>query len=176
MANVANSYCELNDLRKGDLPLPSFMADGSQFLVGAAQEIDAQLGHIYQTPFIVDPPDSTMKRPAVLLLRKINWLIGSGRLILDLAASGENTELHAYGKRMLDEGMLLLMQIANGEIILSGAPFLEPEEGETEEGIFTGPIVVNEDEQSLVQGFYDRFNYTQPWHQNPVDPYAGARE
>ena len=172
MPNVPEAYCELADLRKGDIRLPPYMGDGTSYAQGAAREIDAALGHIYETPFIVEVPPSLMTRPAILLIRNINWLIASGRLILDLAAAGESAELHSYGKRMLDEGLLQLDKIASGKILLTGAPLLD--DGDENDGP-SGAFVLNEDTGSLVQGFYDMMNPKIPLPTYPVEAYGNVR-
>lgn len=171
MPLVSGAYCGLEDLRKGDLPLPAYMGDGTNYVKGAAEEIDAALGHIYVTPFTVGP-GTQLTRPAILILKKVNWLLASGRLVLDLAASGEENDLHAYGKQMLNEGLLMLSQLATGQMLLEGAPVPETPE---EEPSPTGPFIMNEDEESFVQSFYDRHNYYTPVRLDAPDPYAGTR-
>jgi hypothetical protein len=152
------AYCTVNDLRKGDIPLPSYMGDGQKYVDGAADEIDAALGHIYVTPIALDPATKPEQRPASLLLKKINWLLASGRLVLDLAAAGENTDLHAYGRQMLTEGLMYLQQLTKGEIVLTGAAPIPVPEGQ--EKSFSGPAIFNEDPESLVEAFYTRHNGT----------------
>lgn len=170
MPVVVGAYCELGDLRKGDLPLPGFMGDGTSFVVGAAEEIEAALGHIYVTPFNVGA-GTDLTRPSILTLKKINWLIASGRLVLDLAASGENNDLHSYGKRMLEEGLLMLAQLAAGEMVLDGAPTPATEDPELEPSP-TGPVIYNEDSESLVKSFYDNANPYVPWRSDVASPYG----
>lgn len=146
-------YAAVTDLRKGDIPLPSYMGDGSSYINEAADEIDAQLGHIYVTPLVIEA--TAANRPSILLLKKINWLLASGRLILDMAAASESTALHSYGNSMLKEGLTLLAQIGTGDIVLAGATRIDS--GDTEKS-FTGPAIFNEDPSSLVQDFYDSHN------------------
>src|SRR5690606_19248186 len=95
-------------------------------------------------------------RPAQLMLKNINILIASGRLILDMAAGGEDTSLHAYGRAMWSEGTTLLNRISSGEIRLVGAPEIE----NTDLTRNTAPSIHNEDPYSLVAGFYKQ--YSQP--------------
>lgn len=173
MPLVTGAYCGLEDLRKGDLPLPAYMGDGTNYVKGAAEEIDAALGQIYETPFNVGA-GTNMERPGILTLKKVNWLLASGRLILDLAASGEDANLHAYGKQMLDEGLLMLAQLASGEMVLVGAETPASEDPDVDPSP-TGPFVLNEDAESLVQSFYDRHNYYTPLRLDSPDPYAGTR-
>lgn len=173
MANVEGAYCALTDLRNGDLALPPYIGNGGSYVTSAAEEIDAALGHIYETPFEVVPPATQMTRPAILLLKKLNWLIASGRLVLDLAAAGESQEIHAYGKRMLDEGLLILKQLTDGDVKLVGAPLIGED---TDEVQVTGPMILNEDSESLVQSFYDRLNPRAPLRYDAVQPYGEMRK
>lgn len=157
-APITGAYCALGDLRKGDIPLPTYMGNGTSYISAASDEIDAALGHLYKTPITFDDPPGSgtvplTARPAALMLKKINWLIASGRLILDLAAAGENDNQHAYGMGMLKEGLGLLKQIVDGEITLTGADIVDPPEGQQPT---TGPTIHNEDPASLVQGFYEQ--------------------
>jgi hypothetical protein len=170
--NVASAYCAITDLRKGDLRLPPYMGDGTSYVSGAAEEIDAALGHLYETPIDVGNT-SEMTRPSILFLKKINWLLASGRLVLDLAASSESLELHAYGKRMLDEGLLMLERLASGDLKLDGA---EPAGDIDPETInVSGPQIINEDSESLVQAFYDQMNPRLPLRFTPPSPYENTR-
>lgn len=159
MANVDEAYCAIEDLRTGDLPAP-FGSTKEQYIKSAAEEIDGALGHVYVTPFVIQ---STPKnRPTILTLKKLNWLLASGRFILDVAVAGEQRERHAYGKSLLEEAQAMLAILRTGNPLLEGAETIEPEEA-TEP---TGPIIHNEDAMSLVENFYQRaqdpfFGY--PW-------------
>ena len=154
------AYCDKTDLLTGDIPLAGKYGDGTSFVNLAADEIDAQIGHIYITPVVFDvgDPEDPIKvakvRPAKLLLKKINTLLASGRIILDMAAGGEDDRLHAYGKSMIDEALILLNQISSMQIILTDAPQLP----DVEDDHNTGPSITQEDPYSLVQGFYDRYS------------------
>lgn len=143
------AYSEVSDLRHGDIPLQAQHGTGEGFVQDAADDIDAQVGHIYVTPIsVVNIPAN---RPTRLLLKKINNLLASGRLLLDMAAAAEDDNLHSYGLQMLKEGMELLRRVSTGEIVLAGAPKLD--------GTSDAPerlSIVNEDAYSMVEGFYRR--------------------
>lgn len=176
MANVENSYCALEDLRTGDLSVPSYTSR-EQYVVNAAEEIDIALGHIYVTPFVI--PEIPENRPTLLFLKKANWLLASGRFILDVAAASEADNLHAYGKRMLDEATAMLKTVTRdiNPIILVGAELL-PTPGSSDNP--TGPLIHNEDEESLVEGFYRQrrpgiglgLAESYPYRLNQVRPYG----
>lgn len=145
------AYAAVGDLLKGDIPLPVRWGNGQGILDMTAEEIDAQIGHIYITPVALS--ESPEDRPARLLLKKINQMLASGRLVIDLAAAGEDRELHAYGASMVMEATGLLNRISSGEIILTGADRVE----KTGTQQFTGPRLYNEDETSRVEDFYKRY-------------------
>ncbi len=159
-------YSAVEDLLKGDIPYPSRYGDGSGFIAVAADEIDAQIGHLYVTPIVL--PDTPENRPARLLLKKINNFLASGRLITDMAAGGEDRDLHAYGASLIRQAMALLEDICYGKIILPGADRIDAGEGE-----YTGPAIYNEDPESLVEGFYQQVSHGEirgPYW--PLAPYS----
>lgn len=174
MANVEGAYCATDDLRTGDIATPSYTSK-EQYILNAAEEIEAALGHLYITPMVI--PDLPVNRPSVLFLKKLNWLLASGRLILDVAAAGESDNLHAYGKRMLDEATVMLLKLTTEEIVLIGVPPIEVDPHE--QGDFTGPAIFNEDPDSLVEDFYRRqrpgFSLSESYpfgYKAPVTPYG----
>lgn len=146
------AYCTKDDLLIGDIPLAPKYGDGTQFVQMAADEIDSQLGHLYVTPIEVE--DLPANRPTTLLLKKTNQLLASGRLILDMAAGGEDRELQQYGLSMLNEALGIIKAIQDGKIKLTGA---EPAEDVADDEN-TGPSIVNEDPYSLVEGFYQKYS------------------
>lgn len=162
-------YCGLEDLLLGDLTLPRYMGDGSQFVNIAAEDIDSSLGHIYVTPIEIVGSDPTY-RASTLMLKRINRLLASGRIILDLAAAGEDSDLHAYGRSLYREGMDLLQKIVTGDIVLAGADRVDA----GLDAASTGPRIINEDSASLVESFYARFDPTicYPLNQPQVHPYG----
>lgn len=148
MTNVQGAYCATLDMRTGDLPAPSYMTK-DQYVLNAAEEIETALGHLYVTPFEIDE-QAPVNRPTILFLKKLNWLLASGRFILDVAAAGEDATLNAYGKAMLDEAKAMLKPVASGDVVLAGAEKLNT----GEQSGFTGPVIYNEDSESLVKAFY----------------------
>jgi hypothetical protein len=150
VANVDGAYCAEEDLRTGDIAEPSYTSR-VQYIKNAAEEIDTALGHLYVTPLNIDP--DAKYRPARLYVKKINWLLASGRMLTDVAAAGEMDNLHAYGKRLLDEAQVMLNQLVSGEVFLAGAELIEPDPDAAKD--WTGPAIFNEDPVSLVQQFYE---------------------
>lgn len=148
MPQPPDAYSATEDLLIGDIPLPMRHGDGSAAVTSAAEDIDSQLGHLYSTPIQVE--NDPVHRPTVLFLKKVNNLIASGRLILDMAAGGEDVELHQYGKSLLEEGLALLARLVSREIVLTGVAAAEDNGTKP----FTKAAIFNEDEESLVEGFY----------------------
>lgn len=144
------AYSAPSDLLVGDIPLPARHGNGTAMIAATADEMDSQFGHIYVTPVAI--PDTPANRPARLLLKRINNLLASGRLVLDMAAGGEDRELHAYGASMVMEALGLLNKISSGEMALTGADRLEQTDGDSH---WTGPTIANEDPVSLVETFYE---------------------
>lgn len=161
------AYCTKDDLLIGDIPLAGKYGDGSAFVQLAADEIDAQVGGIYVTPVVVSEPTSPENRPTLLTLKKINQLLASGRLILDMAAGGEDRDLHAYGKRMVDEALGLLSAIVDGKMLLRGVERIAVGGTAVEN---THVSVSQVDSGSLVEDFYTRYRPPFTWPGMPVGP------
>lgn len=137
-------------MRTGDIRTPSYMTK-EQYVANAAEEIDAALGHLYVSPFVIDATVPA-NRPTILFLKKVNWLLASGRFILDVAAAGEMDNLNAYGRRLLDEANAMLAPVIAEDLVLTGAEQIDS--GTTDQKAVTGPMIHNEDSVSLVQQFY----------------------
>lgn len=171
MANVEGAYCATEDMRTGDIALPSGTSR-EQYVKAAAEEIDAALGHLYVTPFVIE--ETPVNRPTILFLKKLNWLLASGRFVLDVAAAGEQDNLHALGKRYLDEALVMLKVVTSGDLMLTGAEKIDSGEHRA-----SGPIILNEDPFSLVESFYTRgrtpFDFGESYpigYLSPAAPYG----
>ena len=162
MPNVAGAYCAVEDMRTGDIATPSYTTK-AQYITNAAEEIDAALGHLYVTPIVIDSTPEF--RPSILYLKKCNWLLASGRMISDVAASGESDSLNAYAKRMLDEACEMLDYIKSGKYIMTGAAQIESPDAEN----WTGPSVHNQDSVSMVEQFYE-LRRPWPWYTPRIPP------
>ena len=157
------TYCEVDELLVGDMPLPRGTRP-QQYVDSATNEIDMHIGFLYTTPINM-ADDSPVIRPARLLLKEVCRKLASGRLILAQSAVAQRTELHAYGKRLVDEALEIIRSITAGEILLVGATPLPTEDGTDNQ--FTGPQIANIDAESNVEAFYDRianpnYHYTYP--------------
>lgn len=151
-------YCSVTDLMLGNIPMPSYI-DKQQQVDSAAEEIDAKIGFKYNTPIDISQT-SPVDRPAILLLKKINAFIATGRILMAVDAAGEDEQVHAYANRLLKEAYAALDAIAAGSIELTGAALNTSTTPKT-----TAVIVNNVDDESLVEAFYDRIanpSYTYP--------------
>jgi phage gp36-like protein len=141
------TYCGTDDLLVGSIPIPDYL-NPEKVVSDAADEIDTYIGFRYTTPVVL--AETAENRPAILLLKRINSHLASGRLLMEAAASSENVELNAYAKRLVDEALAALIAIRDGEIILGDAPILPGTEASA-----TGPMQYNKDSRSMVDAFYD---------------------
>jgi hypothetical protein len=131
----------------------------------AADEINSKIGWLYQVPVDLNAPD--VKEPVKLLLKRINNFLASGRLIMMLTQSQEDTRLHAYGYSLVVDAQTALAQIVSGEIPL-GLP--APEGQSEDQTAVTAPLIYNQDAESAVEAFYDRL--ANPTYAYP--PYYGV--
>lgn len=141
-------YAEVTDLLTGNIPTPGYLSQ-DKFVQDAADEIDSQLGFVYETPFDVSET-SGLVRPARLLLKRLNVFIATGRLLMAASASGEDDNLHAYAKSLVDNALKTLEMIRVGEIVLEGAVEINP----TTTDKPRGPMWFNPDVESTVDAFY----------------------
>lgn len=157
------AYSATTDLLTGDIPLPAYLS-AQKFVDDASDEIDSRLGFIYQTPIDVDAP-TTVTRPVILLLKRINNWLASGRLLLAAAASQEDSQLHAYAYSLVKDAQAGLDAIVSGEIILEGAASAV---GDGVATIVNAPLISNGDAESMVDAFYQRL--TNPAFVGLYDP------
>lgn len=148
------TYSQASDLLTGDIPLPAYI-DQNKVVQDAADEIDSHIGFIYVTPVVL--ADTPANRPATLLLKRINNHLATGRLLMEVAAAGEDDQLHAYAQRLVDEALAALLLIQNGSIVLGDATPVDTS-GERQ----TGPMQYNKDEFSQVDAFYDDILFAPP--------------
>jgi hypothetical protein len=143
---MPGEYSQVSDLLKGDLILPAVIGTGQRYITLAAEEMDSVLGKMYVTPITIT--DSPVNRPSLLYLKNTNNFIASGRLILDVAVSREDRQLHAYGASLLAQGQQMLNSLANGTFTLPGSTLIDTDAAPT------APTIHNEDSASLVEAGY----------------------
>ena len=153
-------YSHVQDLLLGNIPLPA--GDKSKRAVErASDEIDSILGIKYKVPIIAKGQYEHQVRA---LLRNVNNWLASGRLIEELTASSQTVEVHAYANNLINQALQVLQQILRGEILLPG---VDPIGGDDGVGTETGPIVVNADESSQTNWYYDEIDNPLYGVQNP---------
>lgn len=142
-------YSTQADLLLGEIPLPSYV-NPDTYISNAADEIDAVIGMTYVTPISIQETPTT--RPSKLILKKANNFLASGRIIMAVDSGGQDTQLHSYGRYLVNQAEQIVAKIANGEFILVGAQRISDTAGGN------APVIVNGDAESLVDAFYDNFN------------------
>lgn len=140
-------YCEPADIKLGDLQPPRYVTIADE-VQSAANDMNAYIGQIYKLPLALDP-QRIDHLPDILLLNKINRDLATGNIILAAAAGGEDDNLHAYGKRLVDNAEKELARIAAGRTVIEGAEPIEVVDQQP-----NGPIITNRDEFSYVDTFY----------------------
>jgi hypothetical protein len=141
------AYCTVADLLIGDIPTSTAL-DPTKYVNDAADEIDSKIGFIYETPI-----PNTVPRPVLLLLKRLNSHLASGRLILAATISVEDVRLNAYGQSLVDEVLLAVQAIVDGKLVLAGADI----NTDVEQPVKTDKILfANQDAESAVDAFYDR--------------------
>lgn len=144
------AYCEVIDLLIGDLPTSAAL-NPQKYVNDAADEIDSKIGFVYTTPIPIGITDLT-PRPVVLLLKRLNAHLATGRMILAATIIAEDQQLNAYGKTLVGECITTINLIATGQLILiqvstTGSSALPPPHV---------PLIANVDSESSVEAFYNR--------------------
>lgn len=150
---MVSSYSGVVDLLLGDMPV-ALAVNKQKYVDDAADEIDSIIGARYTTPIDVSDTSDVPRYARLFLKRAANHL-ATGRLILALAAGGEDQALHAYGYSLVQNALVALQQIAQGEYNLPGAMTT----GGTEAAPVrvTAPTIAQEDSTSGVAALYDAF-------------------
>lgn len=146
------AYCETADLLIGDLPTSLALAP-LKYVNDAADEIDSKIGFVYATPIPVEVVGS-VPRPVVLLLKRLNAHLATGRMVLAATLISEDKQLNAYGLSLVADCELTISQIAGGQLVLAGV---------TPGGLNSlpaahVPLIANLDSESNVAAFYDRIS------------------
>lgn len=143
------AYSEVQDLLLGNIPLPA-NDKPKRAVENASDEIDGILGVRYRVPI---NPTGPQQRQVRSLLKTINNWLASGRLIEELTASSQTVEIHAYANNLIREALNTLAAIVRGDILLPGVP---PPSGTDETAnTQTGPFILNHDDASQTNTYYD---------------------
>jgi len=125
--------------------------DLDKYFEDAADEIDATLGFVYETPITKSAAGGALPRPVELILARINRFLASGRYIMAVASAGEQGTVHAYGWSLIKEAQGALAALAAGANELDAVRLPNP--GAQRKN----PAINNAEEQSNVDAFYDAF-------------------
>lgn len=143
------AYCTVADLLIGDITTNAAL-DPVKYVADAADEIDSKIGFRYATPVPAEAP-----RPVLLLLKRLNAHLASGRLILAATISANQEELNAYGASLVNDAQLTLTAIANGEMALPGVqPSPDVTVLDPDDPALLPMLISNLDSVSQVEAFY----------------------
>jgi len=155
----STTYSTVDDLLIGDIPLGS-RVDANKFVQDAADEMNSVLGFRYQVPITTCDGSPHI----ALLLKRINNHLATGRLILAVAAGSEDSLVHAYGLKLIEEAIQWLNQIVQGQIFLECAIPVDTTSGLDD----SGPTIFNQDANSAIEAFYE-YAMT-PWSGTVIGP------
>lgn len=161
MSYEVTPYCEESDLvAYRGTRIDSDVA--VRHIKNAAETIDMTISKLYAVPVDVTA-GSPVSTYAKILLKKINYTLASGNLILEIEDLGEDNKLHAYGKYLVDEAMMALKAIADGSVVLPDVPPANPDDpGASPMPIFVGNI----DPISPVESLYGYLDKSRPYYGN----------
>lgn len=140
-------YCTNADLLVGDLTVSD--PTRTAFVQRGADEMDQELAKIYVLPLTPIPPAIALSASGLLALKRCNYLISSGRLLIDRGGAALDEHLQAYGASLLQEGQMLLYQIVSGNVILGAVTIA------TEDTTGNAPSIINFDATSGVDAYYE---------------------
>ena len=122
-ANNNMSYCTSADLDQylGKIPVASGL-NKDTFIDRAADEIHLRAAGIYKVPIeIKSSVDSVTSGVTTNILKLWNAKLAAGYLILAASITQENTEVHDYGKMLVDTTIEELERMKKQELVLVGA-------------------------------------------------------
>jgi len=157
------TWAQEHDLLLGDLE--TGYLDKTQYLEFAEDEINACLGVYYVLPL---PTLSTHNQ---LTLKVTQARLASGRLFLALASGGEDSELHAYGRHLIELAMGELSRIGRDYELMddSGNPVVNmAASGESKAATAVRPLAPGTSEDPF--DVYERFVHAESydyWTPNP---------
>lgn len=162
-----STYSVPADMLLGDLPV-AVSVNKQKYVNDAADEVDSIIGVRYATPLDVSDT-GTIPRYARLFIKRVANNLATGRLILAVAAGGEDNQIHAYGWSLIQTSLDALKQIADGTYDIVGADPADPDATTR----VTGPAIAGGDATSGVDAFYGLVSVYQP--PGPVPLLVGPR-
>lgn len=158
MARVESEmYCSEDELQFGKLRVQVEERDKSHYIEKASDEIDSHISVRYETPIAVNINAGGGRRTTSLILNQICAELASGRLLVASAASAQDSQVHAYGRWLIERALARVQQIVDGDLELPDVPPAPELEANTAPH---GPLVINTGPyggESQVNKFYDTF-------------------
>jgi predicted regulator of Ras-like GTPase activity (Roadblock/LC7/MglB family) len=154
------AYCTPTDLLLGQLEsrLPPEV-NMTEYIAIVADEMDARLGFMYEVPFQVAGINA-LPAHQVKLLKSINAKRASGRVIMAATIASEDSLVHQYALRLMQEADIELAAIANSDVRLSapligtdGLPIEATEDPELDDPQARIPGAVSRDVYSATLAF-----------------------
>lgn len=173
---IDNAYSTVEDLQLGNLPIPASLK-AQRYVGDASDEIDSRLGFYYKVPLEFDPLDYK-HHASRLLVKRINILLSTSKIVAAINVGVEDKQLNAYAKQLSDQANGFIDQIINGYYTLVGPTPVSPNTG----GItrVAGLSISNVDAKSFVEEEYDKLRCPpHPWYPpnrfpfGPYSPYWG---
>lgn len=159
MARVESEmYCTPRELQFGKLRVQVDDTDKPHYIEKASDEIDSHISVRYETPISVNINSDGGRRVSSLILNQICAELASGRLLVASAASSQDSQVHAYGRWLIERALGRVHQIVDGVLDL---PEVEPAVELEGKVIPHGPFVVNTGPfggESQVNRYYDTFH------------------
>ena len=159
-----STYSTPADMLLGDLPI-AVSVNKQKYVNDAADEIDSLIGVRYTTPLDMSG-SSPIPRYARLFVKRVANNLATGRLILAVAAGGEDNQVHAYGWSLVQSALDAVKQIADGTYDIIGAVDANP----TASNRTRGPVTSGQDATSGVDAFYGHVSAYPP---TPTVPLYG---
>lgn len=123
--------------------------DMSDAISLGSDEMDGYLGYRYVIPIPVNPSDPS-KNYGTQLLKTICSQLVAGRIMVSVAAGGEKSKTHDYGKYLIENAQEFLCKIKDGKLNISFAV-----ENTDEGSRAQGPIMAAGDAFSMVDQYYE---------------------
>jgi len=146
-----NLYSDTTDLLTGSLNLTKL--NPALFVGNASDYVDSRVGMRYVTPFDISG-SGPLNNSSKLILKQIANAYASGTLLMAAFSPIEDKQLNAYGQKLVDYAEVQLIKIITGEILLPGAPMINPYPPGFVPSAAVG--IFNVDATSYVEDFYTK--------------------
>ena len=149
------------DVSFGDMELPAW-TDLDEVIRIAGDDMDAVLGTRYRLPLDLDP-NVQSHLSIIKMLAKINRYLTIGRVVIDSAIGGEDTQLQSYGIYHIRAAEQALKSLGNGDVLIPDQVSVLPDDSDR----VTGPMVTNRDKGSFLDSFYGEDPFYETYDRAP---------